>query len=343
MKTSNFALAGLALAAAAFTGCSGSGTTHAASVEKPTPARGTDVALACQGRVEGRSETVEIGAAADGVIQTVYVAEGDTVRAGDKLAEIGCPDMKASLREAVAQMDSAKQVRARLLRGARDEERRMAAEKTKAARSVLQRANLNLDRIKGLFTRAVVSKAMLDDAQRDHDVAEASLEEAIRNEQLVNSPPLPEEVAKANADVAVAENRVYVIQEKIAKFTVTAPANGTILRVLMHPGEAFSTVAPKPLFTLADTSVRRVRAEVDERDVMKVKVGQKVWVFPDGHEDGKFQGKVQEIASSMGRKRILSGDPAEKADHDVLESMVVLGSNAKSLPIGMRVVVQFLK
>jgi multidrug resistance efflux pump len=342
MKKRNLTLAALAVAAAALTGCSGSRTTHAASVEKPSAKRSSGVALACQGRVEGRTETVEVGAAADGIIQTVHVTEGDTVRKGDKLAEISCPDIKASLSEALAQVDSANQVRARLLRGSRDEERRMAAEKTKAARSVLQRANLNLERVKGLFTRAVVSKAMLDDAQRDHDVAEAALEEATRNEQLVNSPPLPEDVAKANADVAAAENRVFVIQEKIAKYTVTAPSNGTILRVLLHPGEAFSTMAPKPLFTMADTSVRRVRAEVDERDVMKVRVGQKVLVSADGHEDQKFPGKVQEIASAMGRKRIVSGDPAEKTDHDVLESMVLLGGTAKTLPIGMRVVVQFL-
>ena len=50
-----------------------------------------EVTLACQGRVEGRSETVEVGAAADGVIQTVYVKEGERVAKGAKLAEIGCP------------------------------------------------------------------------------------------------------------------------------------------------------------------------------------------------------------------------------------------------------------
>jgi HlyD family secretion protein len=337
-----FAIVLGAAIAAGLTGCSGP-STHAASREPfASTASRPEVILACQGRVEGRTETVEVGAAADGVIQAVYVKEGDKVRRGMKLAEIGCGDLQASLAEAISQVESAKQVRVRLLRGARDEERRMAAEQTKAAHSEVQRATLNLERMKELFAKSTISKAAFDDAQRDYDVTRARLEEATRHEQLVNAPPLPEDVAKADADTAAAENRVRVIQEKIAKYIVTAPIDGTILRVLLRPGESFSTLAPRPLFRLSDLSVRRVRAEIDERDVMKVRVGQGVQVFPDGREDQKFTGKVQQIATSMGRKRVVSGDPAEKTDHDVLESMILLDPNAR-LPVGMRVVVQFLR
>ncbi len=330
---------GVALAAG-LTACSGS-STHAASPSPAVSSR-SEVALACQGRVEGRTETVEVGAAADGVIQNIYVKEGETVQKGMKLAEIGCGDLDAALAEAISQVDSARQVRARLLRGSREEERRMAAEQTKAARSEVQRATFNLERIKELFANSTVSKSAFDDAQRDYDVTRAKLEEAIRHEQLVNAPPLPEEVAKADADIAAAENRVRVMQEKRAKYIVTAPISGTILRVLLRPGESFSTLAPRPLFTLSDLSVRRVRAEVDERDVMKIRVGQRAQVFQDGREGQKFTGKVEQIANSMGRKRVVSGDPTEKTDHDVLESMILLEPKAR-LPVGMRVVVQFLR
>jgi len=293
--------------------------------------------------VEGRSETVEVGAAADGVIQTVYVKEGERVPKGAKLAEIGCPDLQTALSEANSQVDSFRQVRVRLLRGSRDEERRMSAEQTAAAKSELQRAEANLERMKTLITKAIVSKATFDDAERDYKVSKAKLEEAVRHEQLTNAPPLPEDVAKANADVAAAENRVRTIQERIGKCTVTSPMEGTILRVLLRAGESFSTTMPRPLFTIADLSVRRVRAEVDERDVMKVRVGQQATVFANGREDQKFTGTVQRIASSMGRKRILSGDPAEKTDHDVLESVIVMNDDAKALPVGLRVVVQFMR
>jgi HlyD family secretion protein len=324
------------------TGCS-STSTHAASREPALAAPRGNITLACQGRVEGRTETVEVGAATDGVIESVFVKEGDAVTRGTKLANIGCPDLQTTLAEAISQEESAQQVRVRLLRGSRDEERRMAAEQTAAATSELKRATANLERMKMLVNKAIVSKATFDDAERDYTVAQAKVEEATRHEQLTNAPPLPEEVAKATADIEAADNRVRTIRERIGKCTVTAPINGTILRVLLRPGESFSTLAPRPLFTMSDLSVRRVRAEVDERDVLKVRTGQKVVVFAEGDEDQKFNGKVQQVATSMGRKRIISGDPAEKTDHDVLESTIAMSAEASALPVGMRVVVQFLK
>jgi hypothetical protein len=45
----------------------------------------------------------------------------------------------------------------------------------------------------------------------------------------------------------------------------------------------------------------------------------------------------------MGKKRIFTDDPAEKVDRDVLEVTITLSTDdAKSLPIGLRVTVQFL-
>src|SRR5579872_2340046 len=115
----NILIVAIAVLTAGFTGCTNSHTTHAASREPAAEAHAA-VALACQGRVEGRTETVEVGAATDGVIQNVFVKEGEAVRKGADLAEIGCPDLHAGLQEAISQSDSARQVRARLLRGARD-------------------------------------------------------------------------------------------------------------------------------------------------------------------------------------------------------------------------------
>jgi hypothetical protein len=108
----------------------------------------------------------------------------------------------------------------------------------------------------------------------------------------------------------------------------------------MKAGESFSTLTPRPLFTMADLSVRRIRAEVDERDVSKVRVGQKVLISSDALQNQLLQGVVGRISDTMGRKRILTGDPSEKADRDVLEAMIDLDAAVK-LPVGMRVTVQF--
>src|SRR5216683_3167800 len=217
------------------------------------------VAFASPGRVEGASETTQVGAAADGIVKAVYVKEGQFVKRGTLLGEIGCDDLQASLQTAAAEADGARQTRARLLRGARDEEKKIATEKTAAARATFEEAKSRMDMQRSLYQKEQVSRATYDQAVRDLGVADANLRAALRTEELVAAPPLQEDTARADADVLAAEGRVRTAQERIGKCSIVAPIDGTVLRVYARRGESFSTVAPRPLFSLADTSSRHIR------------------------------------------------------------------------------------
>jgi HlyD family secretion protein len=311
-------------------------------------ARGTptnppgSVVFASPGRVEGASETTEVGAAADGVLKAVFVKEGQLVKRGTLLGEIACDDLQPVLQTAMAEADSARQARARLLRGARDEEKKIASEKTAAARATFEEAKSRLDMQKALYQKQQVARATYDQAVRDLGVADANLRAALRTEELVAAPPLQEDTARADADVQAAEGRVRTAQERIAKCSIVAPIDGTVLRVYARRGESFSTVTPRPLFDLADTSTRHIKAEVDERDVDKLSVGQSVIIQADALEGRKLRGSVSRVSAMMGRKSISTGDPSDKSDRDILEAVVDLEDNARPLPIGLRVTVQFL-
>jgi HlyD family secretion protein len=310
-------------------------------------ARGTpnntsgSVVFASPGRVEGASETTEVGAAADGVLKAVFVKEGQFVKRGTLLGEIACDDLQPVLQTAMAEADSARQARARLLRGARDEEKKIASEKTAAARATFEEAKSRLDMQKALYQKQQVARATYDQAVRDLGVADANLRAALRTEELVAAPPLQEDTARADADVQAAEGRVRTAQERIAKCSIVAPIDGTVLRVYARRGESFSTVTPRPLFDLADTSTRHIKAEVDERDVDKLSVGQNVIIQADALEGRKLRGSVSRVSAMMGRKSISTGDPSDKSDRDVLEAVIDLEDNSRPLPIGLRVTVQF--
>lgn len=336
----NAALAVLLSGCAADRRPAASGTPAPAAESAPSAPK---VLFACQGRVEGRSETVEVGAAIDGVVTAVYVEEGRQVRRGQVVAEIGCEDLKASLLEAETAIEGFRQVKVRLVRGSRQEERLAAEQRTAQARAVLKQAESDLGRRKRLLDRDDISRADYDQAQRDYDVAVARLNEAIRKEELVKAPALPEEIAKADSDIRAAERHAVTISERIAKCRVTAPISGTVLRVLIKRGESFSTLTPRPVAHIADLSLQRVRAEVDERDVARVKQAQKVLVFQEGARDQSAGGVVESIYHTMGRKHVSSGDPAEKTDRDVLETMILLDKQAPHFPLGLRVIVQFLQ
>jgi len=302
-----------------------------------------DVAFASPGRVEGLSDTIEVEAGADGVLKTVNVTEGQLVKKGTLLGEIACDDLNAALNASLAEADAARQARTRVLRGARIEEKRVAAKKTAAAMATLSETKAQLHRQRILYTGGEVSGSYYDRARRDYGVARAEFQAAVRAERLLAAPPLPEERARADAEVLAAESRVQEAQERIKKCSIVAPIDGTVLRVDARPGEAFSTVTPHALFILADASGRRVKAEVDERDLAKVTIGQSVVIRGEGLTGKKLTGTVQNISTVMGKKSVFTDDPADKIDRDVLEVTITLSTDdARSLPIGLRVTVQFL-
>jgi HlyD family secretion protein len=308
------------------------GTSH-------TPA----IALASPGRIEARSDLVNVGAGIDGVVRTIHVQEGQTVQRGDVLADLACEDLQSALQVAKSNRDSLMDTRLRLQRGSRPEEREAAAQKTVAARAVLDQAATQLARMSKLYQAQEVSRLTFEEAQRDRDVAEAQFQQSQRNQEMVNAGALPEELARADADLSGAEAGIKLAEDKLGKCVVRAPISGTVLRVLLREGESFGLVAPRPLFTMADVSGRRVRAEVDENDIANVHIGQKLLVSADAYSQRTFAGVVTQLANLMGRKSVLTGDPAQKADRDILEVTADLNQPANALPIGLRVTVQFIR
>ena len=300
------------------------------------------VLFAAPGKVEGLSDTIDVGAAADGVLKAVYVTENQFVKKGTLLGEIGCDDLQAALQASLAEADAARQARLRLLRGARKEEKQVAAQKTAAAHATLTEAQAQIERQRILYKGGEISAVDYDRANRDFGVAKAQFQAALRTERLIAATPLPEEKARADAEVLAAEDRVREAQERINKCSILAPIDGTVLQVNARPGEAFSTVTPRSLFKIADASGRRVKAEIDERDVAKITVGQSAIINAEGLAGPKLTGTVKSVSAVMGKKSVFTDDPADKIDRDVLEATIILAPDAESLPIGLRVTVQFL-
>jgi HlyD family secretion protein len=301
-----------------------------------------NVLFASPGRVEGLSEATQVGAGADGVLKAVYVKEGQLVTQGEVLGEIDCDDLKATLQTALAEADRARASKARLLRGARIDERKIAGERTAVARATYNRSKSRIEMLRGLYDKQEISRDTYEQAERDFSIAQADLQAAILAQELLAAPPVPEDLALAEAEVSAAEGRVQSVQAQIQKCSIVAPIQGTILKVHAKPGESFSMVTPRPLFSLADASGRRIKAEVDERDVEKLCVGQNVVVQADALGARRLKGRVVSMSAIMAEKDIYTGDPSDKSDRDTLEAVIDIEHDSPLLPIGLRVTVQFL-
>ncbi len=302
-----------------------------------------EVTLACPGRIEAVSETVKVGAGIDGLLKAVLVREGEQVRAGQEIALIDRADLEAERQAALAAAESARQTRARLLRGSRTEERSVAASQTTAAEARLTQARQSFARTEKLFQSGDISAETREQVARDLRVAEATMAAATDQEKLVNAEPLPEELAKIEAEIKGVQERVRTLTEQLKKCSLKAPISGSVLRIHLKPGEMVSTVYPQPILSIGDTSVWRVRAEVDERDLTRIRLQQSVLVQSEAFAGTSLQGTVAELGATMGRKQVRTGDPAEKSDRDILEVLINLApSESKFLVVGLRVTVQFL-
>ena len=94
------------------------------------------------------------------------------------------------------------------------------------------------------------------------------------------------------------------------------------------------------LLLLGDVSALKVRAEVEERDAAKIRVGQFVVVRADAYPDQDFEGRVSQIAKSLSAPRIATRGPRRPNDVEVLEAVADL-DGLPPLLTGMRVDVFF--
>jgi multidrug resistance efflux pump len=175
------------------------------------------------------------------------------------------------------------------------------------AQSALERAQFAYDQIKGLPTEAslAAAKAALANAEANLErledslatdaaiqAAEADIDAAEANLKSVRAGASSEEVDAALKDVRAAE---FALKQAEAAFDIRAPFSGTIIDILINPGEPIGPL--QPLLILADLSEIRVRTtDLSEVDVPKLRTGQKASIFFDALSDQTFSGTIERIA-----------------------------------------------
>ena len=104
----------------------------------------------------------------------------------------------------------------------------------------------------------------------------------------------------------------------------------------MKDGESVSPEASLGIVSVADDSALRVRVDVDETDIAKVREGGKAYVTADAFDEKRFTGRVVRIGKILGRKNFRTERPREKVDTKILEVLVELDPG-QTLPMGLRV------
>lgn len=293
-------------------------------------------AVAAPGIVEPRSESIRIASQLGGKLQRVLVDEGDTVTVGQVLAELVNDDYKARVASAQAELVAREADARRVENGARGEERREAEADARQAEADLAHAKADHSRATQLFDEKVISRSEMDRAEQTLRVASARYDSLRERQALIDSAAREEDRARAKAEVVLARARLDEARALLEKTVVRSPIDGVVLRRHARAGESVSTQFDSPIVTLADRSAVRVRMDVDETDVARLKLGQKAYVTADAFGTRRFPGTVVRVGQMLGKKNVRTDEPNERVDQKVLETLIEL-EDGRDLPIGLRV------
>jgi HlyD family secretion protein len=328
------------LSAAVAQGAAGQGAATQGAPTQGAPTQGSWEAVTL-GRVEPRMGEIRITAPLPGGrIADVLVKPNQEVFAGELLVRLDDEEALARVAEADAQVALHKRARNDQSAPAASADRRKAEDAAADAERGVADARFALDKTTADWRAGSAAKADLDAARAALSRADDRLREkrdTLAKLKASADTPLP---TRLEGELNVAQAEWRVAQAALEKTQIRAPADGVVLRVDAKAGELSMPSIGPAMVVIGDVSALRVRAEVNEQDLGRIRVGQGVLVRAGAFHGREFEGKVSSVARVVGPSRINSGDPRKFSDVDVLEVLVDLPSPGP-LVVGEQVDVYF--
>ena len=289
-----------------------------------------EVSFKIPGRVEARlvdeGEMVRAGQTIARLDSAELAQEVAARRAERQAVQAALAELEAGSRpEEIAQAEAyAAQAKARLdemLAGSRPEELSAAEAVLRRAKAEAERARLDAERYEGLYKKEIVSAQQYDAARTAYETALARQREAEEQYKLVKEGPRKEQIEQARAAWLQAQERFVLVKKgprqetieqararlqqakeglavaetRLGYATLTSPLAGVVLSKNVEPGEFVA--AGTPIVTVGDLENVWLRAYINETDLGRVKVGQRVRVTTDTYPDKRYEGRVSFIAA----------------------------------------------
>ncbi len=235
---------------------------------------------------------VNVGANAMGRIVHLYVKEGDKVKKNQVLAQLenvqSAADVEMTRATLVSSQTDAVAATAAL---------NLAEAQFKSSAADLARTKLDYDRAQGLWKDQLISKADFDVKKGAYEVAEA-----VHAQDIARVAQSKAQVDSANGRVSQARASLRRVDDILSKTTYDAPFDGTVTNLPVHEGETvvmgIQNSPGSTLMTVADMGIITAEVQVDETDIVNVKLGQSAEVTIDAIPNQTFKGTVTEIGDN---------------------------------------------
>jgi RND family efflux transporter MFP subunit len=229
-------------------------------------------------------EQVALSFKVTGRVHELNVDLGSPVRRGQVLARLTPTDFELRLQQAQAALQ---QARARLGLPPNGTETTVNPESTalvRQSRAVRDEARLTRDRVKTFVDKGISSRADLDAAEAQLEVADGKYQDAI------------EEIRNREAVLAQRESELALARQALEDTSLRSPIDGSVRERQVTVGEFRSTGTP--VLTIVRTDPLRLRVAVPERAASVLRVGQAVRVRIEGDE-ATYQGKLVRLGAAI--------------------------------------------
>ncbi len=218
--------------------------------------------VSATGKVQPETE-VKISPEVAGEIIELPVDDGKQVKRSDLLVRIRPDSYKALVEQQEAAISAAKATNLQ-------------------QKATMLKTEHDLKRAEDLFNKKLISEQEFNAAQAAYDVAKNTYESSLH------------EIERAEAGSSQA-------RDQLSKTTIYSPIDGTVTVLNSKQGErlvATGQFAGTEVMRVADLSHMEARVDVNENDVVNVKLGDKAEVKIDAYGDRKFHGAVYQIANT---------------------------------------------
>jgi len=233
--------------------------------------------VSANGKIQPEKD-IKISPYISGEVVELYVKEGEEVKTGDLLAKIDPEIYVSAYDQSVASMNTQQANSAN------------ASARHSQAKAQFENAKATFDRQEKLLKQNVISQAEFDQAKSSYDVAKAQVEAA------------SQDIKASEFMVKSSEAALKRAKEDLTRTAIFSPNDGTVSKLSVEKGERVTGASQfssgTEIMRIANLNEMEAQVEVNENDIVRVKMGDTALIEVDAYLNRKFKGVVTEIATS---------------------------------------------
>jgi multidrug resistance efflux pump len=274
-----------------------------------------------------------------GRVAEILVAEGEQVARGADLLRLEDGMARSRLAEATSGVELARlhlaeaqkqpahhRIRIEQQRAMRD----AMHSRVESARRVMERE----DRLRKSAVITDSDRSISQERLREVQALERAEEHRLGE---LEAQDLNAQIHRAEIELQAAQARLRQGEQALEDCRLKAPAPGTVLRILVAPGDVAGGRPGEPALLFAADVPRVIRATVEQEFAGRVKEGDPASVRDEADPSASWRGRVGRVAGWYSQRRTILHDPSQMSDVRTLECLVVLDPGQPQLRLGQSV------